>query len=545
MKVSKRSPVAVVAALAAVLALLLLIGAASAQKPVTGDAAESPPNPESAVEHQRSALDNVDRFTKTLTTAGFSLYQGEFSFWDLAKVCCQGLIPDTLANNPWPNTYIALKLDDETAGMPGIDRYWHLREDEAIVLIGQTPPAAAYFSYQTVMITLPDDETTPDIDESMRRLGIAVGDTTNIGTVKTIGPDKYNRPIVYIITGNRETERRVRAAALKAGYPDAIINVETISPVIAPLGTGPDSPGSSFAFVHRVAVPVDKTAVEDYARHANERYRVFRVTPNRPLDADPEPLPVLRVRGTGHTEMALYPALKKLREAILKSNSGKPAKELDTKVWEMMASDGQYIRELKCEKPYVGLQRGIQVLGCTRDTNYLGTYPNFRLREGTDEFVIVYGVNHQKTGKATYSSFSIYADKDKWFGLKNGTTLSPNFDGNGPPGASARRYLPNDPDPSIDMLYAWKVARHCEAEDMPYCMEAKVNEDPDHPGEPFLDISDKPYRCDQEYGAFDLNQEEMFFLWRSYMEPATNVGPDDNELLYDRAIYFGPYFTEQ
>ncbi len=141
-----------------------------------------------------------------------------------------GLIPDTLANNPWPNTYIALKLDDEVAGMPGIDRYWHLREDEAIVRVGQTPPAAAYFSYQTVMITLPDDETTPDIDESLRRFGIAVGDTINVGTVKTIGPDKYNRPIVYIITGNRETERRVRAAALKASYPDAIINVATATP---------------------------------------------------------------------------------------------------------------------------------------------------------------------------------------------------------------------------------------------------------------------------------------------------------------------------
>jgi hypothetical protein len=26
------------------------------------------------------------------------------------------------------------------------------------------------------------------------------------------------------------------------------------------------------------------------------------------------------------------------------------------------------------------------------------------------------------------------------------------------------------------------------------------------------------------------------------MEPGTNVSPDDNELLYDQAIYFGPYF---
>jgi hypothetical protein len=29
------------------------------------------------------------------------------------------------------------------------------------------------------------------------------------------------------------------------------------------------------------------------------------------------------------------------------------------------------------------------------------------------------------------------------------------------------------------------------------------------------------------------------------MEPATKSAPDDNELLYDRAIYFGPYFTKR
>jgi len=42
-----------------------------------------------------------------------------------------------------------------------------------------------------------------------------------------------------------------------------------------------------------------------------------------------------------------------------------------------------------------------------------------------------------------------------------------------------------------------------------------------------------------------MNNADLFFLWRSYMEPATNIGPDDSELLYDRAIYFGPYFTKQ
>jgi hypothetical protein len=211
-------------------------------------------------------------------------------------------------------------------------------------------------------------------------------------------------------------------------------------------------------------------------------------------------------------------------------------------------------REVLLEKPYVGLQRGLFLFGATRDTNYLATYPTFMLRQDVSEFVIVYGVNHQKTGKATYSSFSIYADKDRWFGLINGTTLSTDFDQGGQPGDSARRFLcPGDPSQcpaGVEYLYAWKVARDCG--DEPYCMDVKVNDDP---SKPFNGIDDVPYACSLwdvystpgnpiNLGPFDLDKAELFFLWRSYMEPATKVGPDDNELIYDRAIYFGPDFSE-
>jgi hypothetical protein len=351
-----------------------------------------------------------------------------------------------------------------------------------------------------------------------------VGDTINIGTIHTIGPEKTIQPIVYIVTGNRATEKAVRLAVRKAGYPDAIINVETISPIIAPLGLGKD--GSWFYTAHRSAVPSPETkqALEDYVK--NPPYAVFRVTPDKAFAAqlgnDPEPPPVLRVRGTGHTEMWLYPKLKKLRDAIVaKYGSGTPYKELDTKVWQLPDVGG---REMILEKPYVALQRNYQIIGATRDTNYLANYPNFVLRSNEQEFVIVYGVNHQKTSKAIYSSFSIYADKDRWFGLKNGTTLSPDFEG------SADEFMPGDPD--AQYFYVYKVARDCGSE--PYCMEVKVNADPELP---FSDINGTAYACP----GFDLDKEEMFFLWRSYMEPGTNVSPDDNELLYDKAIYFGPY----
>ena len=545
------------------------MGAASADKPGPGDAA-------AAKDKGSPALDKVDAFTQTLDAAGFDREQGEFSFWDLVKDTCEGVYPDTLANNPWPNAYLIiknLKSDGSGGGSSGrVNTDWQLRADEAIVLIGQTPPPAAYFSYQTLIATLPDDPDTP-INENLLRMGSAAGDTFNIGTIRTIGPDKYRRPVIIIITGNMETERRVRAAALKAGHPDAIINVETISSSIAPLGRGDG--GSRFVFVHRVAVPNDSLELQDYARTANSTYRVFRLTPRQQLAPAAEPVPVLRVRGTGHTEMDLYPAVKQLRLAIQDTYKAQGfdaahRKDLDTKVWQLPTPPLN--REMILEKPYVGLQRGYQLIGATRDTNYLATYPNFTLGcdeyngsseisperrcvKYTPEFVIVYGVNHQATGKATYSSFSIYADKDRWFGLINGTTLSPDFDQGGQPGDSARRFLcPDNPTKcpdAVKYLYAWKVARDCG--DEPYCMEVKVNDDPT---KPFNGIDDQPYACSLwdvysnpghpiNLGPFDLDKSEMFFLWRSYMEPATKVGPDDNELVYDRAIYFGSHFAKQ
>ena len=237
------------------------------------------------------------------------------------------------------------------------------------------------------------------------------------------------------------------------------------------------------------------------------------------------------------TEMELYPALKRLRAAILEvhGTDGKcegECKELDTHIWTTVTREDN--REVIVEKPYVGLQREVQLLGAGRDTNYLATYPNFMLREGVDEYVIAYGVNHQATGKVTYSSVSIYADQDRWIGPKDGTFLSPDFEG------SAERYLPGDPD--AQYLYAIKVARHCDEADKPYCMEVKQ---PD-----FKDKNGVSYTCvlgdfltGENPHTWDLNEHEMFFLFRSYMEPATNVSPDDNELVYDRAVYFGPYFT--
>ena len=87
--------------------------------------------------------------------------------------------------------------------------------------------------------------------------------------------------------------------------------------------------------------------------------------------------------------------------------------------------------------PSEGIQRGISVAGLTRDALYLWTggqlrfYPPyssllaggaerapnvFTLADDPNEFVIVFGVNHEGSGKAAFLSFTVYG-ADIWNGV--------------------------------------------------------------------------------------------------------------------------------
>ena len=218
-----------------------------------------------------------------------------------------------------------------------------------------------------------------------------------------------------------------------------------------------------------------------------------------------------------------------------------PYKELGVRFWQDVMKTGQLVL---ADEPWPGLQNGQYSYQGTRDAIYWQTFPTFKLRNDVDEYVIVYGVNHQKTGKAAYASFSAYVEPvfgtGREIGL--GTVTDPDFDAGGNPGDSARQYLdPDDPYYAYaDMLYAWKIARICNGE--PFCLE--VGEPTNIDGVPYnnnctpqIDLEIDP---DRPSWASDV-----FVAFRNYVEPATAVAADSNELVWDRAIYFGPYFGEQ
>ncbi len=114
------------------------------------------------------------------------------------------------------------------------------------------------------------------------------------------------------------------------------------------------------------------------------------------------------------------------------------------------------------------------------------------------------------TGKATYHSISAYGN-DRLNGLVTLTHRS--FTG------SAAKYLPNDP--NANKLYVAKVARHCSADETDPCMEIPAG------GCPVDDLTN--------YGS--PADAKLFLVIRAYVDPATNVGPSPEEILFDRTIH--------
>jgi len=457
----------------------------------------------------------IERFKAALVKKGFEVKEWEDSFGnvDIANLVCKGLMAIGYGNNA-DAPYMVFRQEMEgpqPIGKIKIPRLFQLRPDEAIVFIGRTPPPVAYFSYRSYVIDHVYENALGE--KEAKRVFTSLGDTLNNRTIKTIGPDPFKRDVLIVITADRGTDARVRAAARSAGIPSGLINTDIIPSSVVKMGidedpmplSGPPKEFDLFLFIHRIFLNEGPKCEEgswcEYEEYLqNPNARVLHLTQDpQTVKLDPFPMPKVLKRGTGSTEVDLMPSLENLRQAILKSYPGYTATEYKTHIWLNEWLDG--------------IQRKENLLGENRDTSYLCS-ENFRLQESSDEFLVIYGVNHEAWGKATYSNFSVYHD-----GKKLGIVGKHSRDLAG----SAYDYIPKDRDdpshdPNAQYLYAWKVARACDQNDSK-CLQVK--------------LSDRLKPCP----LVDLNGD-LFVAFRAYLEPKTKVGPYWYELLYDRVIKF-------
>ncbi|NPV63688.1 MAG: hypothetical protein HPY61_13880 [Methanotrichaceae archaeon] len=466
---------------------------------------------------------DVEAFQQALEQDGFTVQKGGLGYFDFMRLYNEGVLPSAYGNNPATKYLVYLvppASGHEVTGQIAeiiqalgvtakVTPFWSLRPDEAVVFVGRTPPECRYLSLdQFLMERTYGNET--------RWIFSPFGDTVNNLVIKTEGtPDgspgnPYNQTTIVVSTADKGIDQRIRAAAQSAGYSDGIIN--TLVLPSAMLNMGVENNSDTFAVFIRGSLFADSQAGDDYID--NKPATVFRITPNESAELDPYDMPELRVRGTGTTEFDLVDDLEELRIAILEKYTDSNPTELPTSISLFAGSD------------YV--QRGFDGYGPTNDAIYLWTanqtvasptppFPDLSLYysylqdspitlgNDTNEFIIVYGVNHVATGKATYENFVPYG-ADIW----NGVGMITEVDFNG----TAEEYLPDNP--NAKYLYVYKIARNCEGD--PHCYEL-------------------PYGMGG-YGI-DLDQP-LFIAWRLYLEEATKTGPSYSEIVYDRAIKFDP-----
>jgi len=470
-------------------------------------------------------LGDQTKFQNALAQDGFNVRQGQSMSLDMWQQYCDGVTSSAKYNNkgaPYVTAVVPHLPGDPTL----IPYAFQLRADEAVVFIGVTPPPVVYFSYQPYLLNkhyaqpVPEDLLIQPIqgcwgDPHCLDVGTSLGDTVNVATIKTIGPDPYNAPMVLIFTPDQGTEARVRTALQKAGYPPSIVNTVAFPASMLNMGIGQGHDlfmilGRNAKWLNGVEGEAAGLAYMDSLSTPNSPISVFRVTPIAFSAANlhPFPAPALRVRGTAKTEMDLLGKLDEIRDRIISQYTG---------MGYVVA--GEYTSGPGSYDGYDFIQQMKRAYLDCRDTIYVGAgadaFPgnlNYDIRLTDNEFLVVYGVNHTATGKASYMNLNAYAKPSQ---LAIGSVFDTDF------AHSVDVYLPSDP--AVSLLFAYKISWQCGGE--PFCLQMSTGDcarlQLDGPGH-----------------AADRANTSLAFATRSYLEPATKVGPAFTEVVYHRMIKF-------
>jgi hypothetical protein len=425
--------------------------------------------------------------TASLTKAGYTVQPGTMRFFRVED--CRTL-DDCFGNNPTspygfyclPPAPGASPVDSplQTICPEGTRPTWSLREDEAVVLLGRTPPRARYFGYRSYVYsrTLPDGVR--------KALFASLGDTLNPLTIATSGTPcakgalagvaAFDADVAIVTTADARLDTILRRELTATGVPESIVNTDVVPRSIVHMGASPTDDDEAMLF--RVALFDDEAAGDAWLDAPP--VSILRVTPNAKATIEPYPVPTLRPRGTGTDEEALQPALSALVEAIHAARA--PKKPIDTRMISI-APVGFHC-----------LEENLNCLGDNQDTLYVASAPNTIDAPGdVGCSYVVAGVNHELTGKATYMNVSLYMTK-KIMGVLSVTGAELQ--------GSADTYLPTHPDRA--KLYAWEFARDCAGR--PRCSSIPT-------GDLGVPIG-----------------ERLQFIMRPYLEPSTRTAPDAGEI---------------
>ncbi|MBL7137977.1 MAG: hypothetical protein ISS17_04305 [Bacteroidales bacterium] len=431
---------------------------------------------------------------QALSDSGYTVQQGEMTKQNPIDFCLGGYTPNANGNNvgaPYFGIQIPAPPDMDSLYSPPIT--FNFNADEAVVLIGRTPPECIYYSYRSYLMNrlydFPPSATRTKINASL-------GETTSLYRMRPELPldSMFGRKFALIMAGDSLVAMRVKNIILAATpeIPEADIHFDILpSEGMFRFGNNPLADWGSM--LHRVAQFSDTAAQNNYLN--NPLLEILRVSPNQPPQQVLFSLRSFLPRTCGTNEFALMPDMEVLEEGI----------------YNMYHADYEIIWLQPSPwviEGFVAIQQGLDALGDNHDALYIVS-PGFLLRD--NDIALAYGVDHTLTGKAVYTNLTIYQKHYMaGFGGITNTMMK----------KSARHFVS---DTTIaDKLYAWGFARHPV------------------PGNPYLFVV--PADTNHTLEGINLNDTAMI-AYRLYVNTLTKIGADPMEVILDQAVLLRPFNT--
>lgn len=479
---------------------------------------------------------NMVNFISALSNKGFIVQEGKVSYIDILKLCSEGKVDSCLGNNvgapyavcllpPAPNQEPSegqeppIGNPDNPNKCPANIDYIapgfasKLRPDEAIVLIGKTPPPALYYcfrSYVGFVENKPEKDYSEYITAGNANTGFyhmifaSLGDQLNnynLWTDNTPGGtlgNAFNSSTIIISTADMNINKQISDALGAAGYSQDIINNDNIP--IELVNMGLEAGKDTFIFMMRIALWANQNIGNQYLNNIDKFIKVLRITPKTPLpNLAPWRVPTLKIRETGITEYQVVPDSRRdfdyLRNEIIKKYGGTEYNHVDLDL------------TLGIPDNYNAILRDINIYGDDRDAVYFKT-EDFKLTSD-DDFVIVYGINHKRTGKSIYSNASFYGAE--LFNGVAGAFSTVQFPD------TALEYFPEGYE-NAGYYYVYKMAR-------------KADED---------NVVIIPYSTGNPLGkAYGVgNNQDVRIVFRVYLDQIAMVGPYVFDVIWDQVILF-------
>ena len=425
--------------------------------------------------------------------AGFEVRMGEANKQFPIEYCLAEYTPDANGNNVGvPYFGIQMPPPPGQDSLFSIPLMYNVRVDEAVILIGKTPPKCKYFSYRSYLYNRYYDFPPPP---RRRKINASLGETTSLYRMRPSLPldSMFSRNFAIIMSADSIIAAEAKAIILAA---TTSIDPADIHYDILPSGDlfrcGKDFDADWTNILHRVSLFEDTVAGNNYMD--NPPLEVLQVTRSFPAFAGLWSIHPFMPRTSGMTEYEHFHDMELLELGIYEAY-----KHNYEFIW--LSSTPFNI------EAYTAIQQGLNAYGDNHDCLYVRTN-DFLL--GENDIALAYGVDHTQTGQAVYDNVIIYGSKyfDGFGGLTNEMMAE-----------SARQFFPDSLASVADNFYAYCFARHPV------------------PGNPYVFI----VPTDTHNTLSGINVEDSAFLCtRLYVNSVTKIGPDPLEVIIDRFILLRP-----